>query len=673
MSAPAVKKIPHTWHRPTGDVDDPWAWLRDRDDPDTIVFLETENRIAEAWFDERRPLVDAIYAEIKSRVQETDLSAPVLHHGWWYVTSTEEGQSYPSHRRGRSADTSADQLVLDQNVEATGHDFFDLGGLEPNRDHTLAAWAADTMGNEHYTLRVRDIETGLDLDDEITDTVAWAGTAWSADGQDLFYVTADAAERPFEVWRHRLGTPRSDDERVYHEPDERFYVGVGSTRSDEWIVIHSGSKLSTEDWLIPAAEPRAAPRVVVPRRADVEYHLDHWGDRFVVLTNDDAVDFRVMEAPIEKPGEWTELVGHEAGRRITAIEPFVDFLALHEWNDGQPRIRIVTRDGDRSVLDFGDEPHDIEFGQNAEWDTPTLRVSHQSLTSPLTIFDVVAATGERSVVKRTPTPNVDLAAYTSVREWATAPDGQRVPIDIVRHVDTPTDGTARCLLYGYGSYESSVPTWFSVARLSYLDRGGIWALVHPRGGGELGRQWYLDGKLLAKRNTFTDTIAAAEHLVAGGFSAADRLAIRGGSAGGLLVGACMTMRPDLFTAVVAEVPFVDVVNSMSDETLPLTITEWEEWGDPRHEPLASYMESYSPYDNTVATDYPALMVTAGLNDPRVSYHEPAKWVAKLRDVRTNDAPLVLRTEMGAGHAGPSGRYDAWRDEARVYAFVLSTT
>ena len=390
-----------------------------------------------------------------------------------------------------------------------------------------------------------------------------------------------------------------------------------------------------------------------------------------MLTNENAVDFRVMEAPIEAPGEWTELIAHEPGRRITGVEPFAGFLAFHEWNDAQPGIRILTRSGERSVLDFGDEPHDIEFGQNAEWDTPTLRVSHQSLTSPLTIFDVVVATGERSVVKRTPTPNVDLTAYTSVREWATAPDGQRVPIDIVRHVDTRSTAPHACLLYGYGSYESSVPTWFSVARLSFLDRGGIWALVHPRGGGELGRQWYLDGKLLAKRNTFTDTIAAAEHLVASGFSAPDRLAIRGGSAGGLLVGACMTMRPELFAAAVAEVPFVDVVSSMSDETLPLTITEWEEWGDPREEPFASYMESYSPYDNTVATDYPALMVTAGLNDPRVSYHEPAKWVAKLRDVRTNDAPLVLRTEMGAGHAGPSGRYDAWRDEARVYAFVLS--
>ena len=673
MSAPVVKKVSHVWNRPTGDVDDPWAWLRDRDDPDTINFLEHENRLAEAWFAERQSLLDTIFEEIKSRIQETDLSAPVLHHGWWYVTSTEEGQSYPRHSRGRSAETATDQLVLDQNVEAAGHDFFDLGGLEPNPAHTLAAWSADTKGNEHFTLRFRDIESGTDLDDELNDTIAWAGTAWSADGRDLFYVTADEAERPFEVWRHRLATPQSSDERVYHEADARFYVGVGSTRSEAWIVIHAGSKLSTEEWIIPAADAAAQPRVVVPRRADVEYQLDHWGDRFVVLTNHDAVDFRVMEAPIDAPGAWTELVAHEPGRRITVIEPFAEFLALHEWYAAQPQIRILARGGERSVLDFGDEPHDIEFGQNAEWEAPTLRVSNQSLTSPLTIYDVVAASGEHTVVKRTPTPNTDLSLYTSIREWATALDGQRVPIDIVRHVDTPTDGSAPCLVYGYGSYEASLPTWFSVARLSFLDRGGVWALVHPRGGGELGRQWYLDGKLLAKRNTFTDTIAAAEHLVATGWAAPERLAIRGGSAGGLLAGACMTMRPDLFASVVAEVPFVDVVTSMSDESLPLTITEWDEWGDPRDEPYAGYMEGYSPYDNTVATDYPALMVTAGLNDQRVSFHEPAKWVAKLRAVRTNDAPLVLRTEMGAGHGGASGRYDSWRDEARVYTFVISTT
>ncbi len=683
MSGPAAKKLPHQWSRPTGTVEDPYAWLRDRDDPDTVAYLEAENVHATAWFDapERAELLETIFGEIRSRVQETDLSAPVHHRGWWYVTRTEEGRAYPIHCRGRSVDTAATELLLDQNAEAEGHEFFDLGAFELSPDHTRLAWSYDTAGDEHYTLRIRDLATRTDLADEIPDT-SWGGVAWSADGTQIFYVTADEQERPFEVWRHVVGQDRADDVRIFTELDERFFVSVGATRSEEWIIIHTGSRTSAEEWLIPAADPTAPPRLVAPRRDDVEYQLDHWGDRFVVLTNLDAIDFRVAVAPLDAPEDWTDLVAHLPGRRITAVEPFADHLAIHEWADAQPRIRVIRRDGGEQVVDVSAgraEPHDIEFGPNADWDTSTLRVVHQSLTSPATVFDVDLPTGASTVVKRTPTPNVDLDDYVSVRTWATAPDGTAVPVDIVRRAGTPVDGSARCLLYGYGSYEASMPPWFSVARLSFLDRGGVWALVHPRGGGELGRQWYLDGKLLGKRNTFTDTLAAADHLVTGGWSAPDRLTIRGGSAGGLLVGACVTMslregRADRFAAAVAEVPFVDVVTTMSDPTLPLTVTEWEEWGDPRSEPFATYIESYSPYDNTVPGRYPAMFVTAGLNDPRVSYHEPAKWVARLREVETPDSgPLVLRTEMGAGHAGPSGRYDAWRDEARVLTFILSST
>ncbi len=379
-----------------------------------------------------------------------------------------------------------------------------------------------------------------------------------------------------------------------------------------------------------------------------------------------------MEAPLDDPGTWTELVAHEAGRRITHIEPFADHLALHEWNHAQPAIRIIRRDRSTSMLAIDSEPHNVDFGPNEQWDTDVIRLVHQSLTLPIRVIDVDVVSGAIDVVKQTPTPNVDLDRYVAERIWATAPDGTQVPVDVARHVDTPVDGTAPCCVYGYGSYEISMPPWFSVARLSLLDRGVVWALVHPRGGGELGRQWYLEGKLLNKRNTFTDTLASCEYLVNAGFADRERVAVRGGSAGGLLVGACVTIEPDRFRSAVAEVPFVDVTTTMSDPTLPLTVTEWEEWGDPRHEPFASYIEGYSPYDNTVATDYPALFITAGLNDPRVSFHEPAKWTAKLRDVRTNDLPLLLRTEMGAGHAGPSGRYDAWHDEARVLTFLLRT-
>ena len=671
MTEPQAKQVPHVWQRPTGDVDDPFAWLRDRDDPDTVAYLEAENAHADAWFAEHADQVEELFREIKSRVQETDVSAPVPKDGWFYSARTVEGQSYPIHCRGRSAGTATDELILDQNVEADGNEFFDVGAFEVSLDHRLVAWSADTAGDEHYTLRVRDIAHGHDLDDVIRDTT-WAGVAWSSDGSHLFYVEADEQERPYRVMRHRLGTPQAADVEVFVDHDERFFVGIGNTRNGETIVIHSGSKLSSETRLLHAGDPTAAPVLVRQRADDVEYHVDHWGDRYVVLTNLDAIDFRVMTAPLDDPGEWTELIPHEPGRRIIGVEPFADHLALHVWRDAQPTIRIVARGGDQRLLDIDPEPHDLEFGPNEEWDTTVLRLTHQSLTTPARVIDVDVVTGNVTVVKQTPTPNVDLDAYVATRHWAEAADGTKVPVDVVRHVDTPIDGTAACCVYGYGSYEVSMPPWFSVARLSLLDRGTVWALVHPRGGGELGRQWYLDGKLLHKRHTFTDTLAACEHLVTVGVAARDRVAIRGGSAGGLLVGACVTMEPQRFRSAVAEVPFVDVTTTMSDPTLPLTVTEWEEWGDPRSEPYASYIAGYSPYDNTVPGEYPALYITAGLNDPRVSYHEPAKWTAKLRSVRTNDRPLLLKTEMGAGHAGPSGRYDAWRDEARVLTFLLQT-
>lgn len=681
MSAvePVAKQVPHTWDRPTGPADDPFAWLRDRNDPDTAAYLEAENAYADAWFGQHADTVEAIFQEIKARTQETDTAAPVRKGDWWYVTSTIEGQSYPVHRRGRTAATATDQLVLDQNAEAAGKEFFDLGAFEISNDQRFVAWSADLDGHEHYTMRVREIETGLDLVDELHDTT-WAGTAWSRDGDYLFYVVADEFERPYRVMRHRLGTPQSDDVEVYVNLDERVYVYMGATRNEQAIVISAHDKLSSEVYLLDPADPTAAPRLVHARRPNVEYHVDHWGDRLVIMTNlptdvdgelVPADDFRVMTAPLDAPAEWSDFVPHTPGRRITGVDPFAGHLAVLEWADAQPQVRIVQRDGSSSVLAIDAEPHDVGIGANETWDTQTLRLHHASLTVPARTIDVDVVTGAIEVVKETPVLGVDLADYTSERLWATASDGTKVPVDIVRHTDTALDGTAPIVVYAYGSYEASMPPWFSIARLSLLDRGYVWALAHPRGGGELGRQWYLDGKLLNKRNTFTDVIACADHLAASGVGDGDRIAIRGGSAGGLMVGACVTIDRSRFSVGVAEVPFVDVVTTMSDPTLPLTATEWDEWGDPREEPYASYMLTYSPYDNTVPGDYPALFVTAGLNDPRVSYHEPAKWTARLRQVRTNDRPLLLRTEMGAGHAGPSGRYDAWRDEARTLTFILA--
>ncbi len=670
---PIAKQVPHIWPRPTGDVDDPWAWLGDRDDPDSISYLEAENRQAHEWFAPHAELTETLFEEIKSRVQETDVAVPVRKDGWWYTARTHEGLSYPIHCRGTSRDTATEHVLLDENVEAADSEFFSLGLFEITPDHSMAAWSADIDGSEMYTVRFRDLTTGADSSDELTETSAWGGAAWSADGTEFFYMRPDDQMRPYQLWRHTIGAPQGNDVLVHEEPDERFYLGVDLSRSGEWIVVESSSKTSSQAWLIPAGQPAAAPRSVRDREPDHEYGIDHWGDRFVVLTNLEAEDFRVMTAQLDAPGDWSELVAHLPGQRIIGVEPFAGHLVVHEWANAQQRLRIVRRDGSVEVIDSGSEPHELELEANPEWTATTLRYMYQSFTTPASVYEVDLGSGERTLLKQTPVPNVDLTHYVATREWATAPDGVQVPVDIVRHRDTTPDGTAPCVVYGYGSYESSMAPWFSAARISLLDRGWTWTLVHPRGGGELGRRWYTDGKLMNKRNTFTDTIACVEHLTAAGWARADAVIIRGASAGGLLVGACITMRPELFNAVVAEVPFVDVVNTMSDPTLPLTITEWEEWGDPRSEPAASYMASYSPYDNTASVAYPAMYITAGLNDPRVSYHEPAKWCAKLRAMRTNSRPLVMKTEMGAGHGGPSGRYDRWRDEALVSTFVLAVT
>ncbi len=668
---PAAKRVPHTWQRPTGPADDPWAWLRHRDDPDTVAYLQAENAFAAAWLAPHEPLVQTLFEEIKSRVQETDTAVPVPKGPWWYTARTVEGLDYPIHCRGASRDTAHQQVLLDENAEAGSHEYFSLGLFDVSPDHSVAAWSSDTDGSERFTLRFRELATATDLADVIEGTSAWGGSAWSADGSQFFYLMPDDQMRPFQVWRHTIGTPQTDDVVVLQEDDERFYLGIDLCRSERWIVVEAASKTTSEAWVLPADRPDTPLVPVRGRTEGVEYSVDHWGDRFVVLTNLDAEDFRVMTADESTPVDWTELLPHVPGQRITALEPFATHLAIHEWADAQQRVRILHRDGRVTVVDAGTEPHEIELDANPEWHSTTLRYGYQSFTTPASVFEIDLVSGVRTLLKQTPTPNVDLDRYEASREWATAPDGTRVPVDVVRRRGTVPDGTAPCVVYGYGSYEASMPPWFSVARLSLLDRGWTWALVHPRGGGELGRRWYTDGKLLAKRNTFTDTLACAEHLVATGWSHPAKLAIRGGSAGGLLVGACVTMRPDLFHAAVAEVPFVDVVTTMSDPSLPLTVTEWEEWGDPRSEPAASYMLGYSPYDNTVEAAHPAMLLTAGLNDPRVSYHEPAKWCAKLRATNTGDAPVLLRTEMGAGHGGPSGRYERWRDEAIVLAFLIA--
>ena len=667
-ATPLAPRRPHSWQRPGGPVDDPYAWLRDKTDPQTLAYLAAENTFADDWFAARAGAVDEIFSEIKTRVKEDDSSYPVRHGTWWYASRTETGKSYAIHSRGPSAGSAFDQPLLDENVEAGDSDYFSLSAFDVSHDGRLLAWSSDTDGSEMYTVRVRDIETGLDTDDVIPGTT-WGGVAWSADNAHLFYVKPDGAMRPFQVWRHVLGTSASDDVLVLEEPDERFFVGVATSRSGDWILIESGSKTSSECWVIDSRTPTAAPRSLAPRRDDVEYVVDHWGDVFAVTTNLDAPDFRVVTMPVDG-GAWSELVPHSPSQRIVQFECFRDVAVMVRWENAQQTVSTVRRDGTVTRVHVSDEPHEAELDSNPDYDTHGLRLSYQSLTVPATTAWHSFADSTLTTLKQVEVLQCDLSRYVSSRTWARATDGVLVPVDLVHHRDTPLDGTAPLLVYAYGAYEISVAPWFSVARLSLLDRGWVWALVHPRGGGEMGRSWYLDGKLLNKRNTFTDTIDAATHLAAAGVCDGSRIVVRGGSAGGLLVGACVTMAPERFAGAIAEVPFVDVVTTMSDPTLPLTVTEWEEWGDPRSEPYASYIASYSPYDNTTSRPYPALYVTAGLNDPRVSYHEPAKWVARLRH-ESPDTTVVFKCEMGAGHGGPSGRYDQWRDEARTLAFALS--
>jgi len=679
---PIAKQVPTTRERHGDTVVDEYAWLRDKDDPDTIAYLEAENAWTEAQLAHTKPLQERLFQEIKARIQETDLSVPMRRRGWWYFSRTEEGKQYgiSCRKRVTDADTAhapagstPEEVVLDQNVEAGDSDFFSLGALDVSPDGRLLAWSADRAGAELYDLRFRDLTTGDDLPDLIPGT--YYGSAWALDNRTFFYVKPDDAMRPFQLWRHTLGTPASDDVLVLQEDDERFYLGVGTSKDDRFVIVHLGSKVTDEVWFLDAEDPEGAFTVVQPREQDVEYGVEHRDGRFFVVTNaDGAEDFKLMEAPVATPGRdhWTEVVPHRPGVKLSGIDVYADHLVLFERADGVRRIRVRRLStGDEHLVE---QPEEVSTasGGSAEFDTHVMRYGYTSMVTPSSVFDYDMNTRERVLLKQQAVlGGYDPEQYVTVRSWATAGDGTRIPLSIVHRKDRAPGGPG--FLYGYGSYEASMDPSFSSIRLSLLDRGFVYAIAHVRGGGEMGRRWYLDGKFLRKRNTFTDFIACAEHLVAEGWTTSEQLAIRGGSAGGLLMGAVVNERPDLFGAVIAEVPFVDALNTILDPSLPLTVMEWEEWGNPvASAAFYEYMKSYAPYENVRATAYPPMLVTAGLNDPRVSYWEPAKWVARLRVTKTDKNPLLLKTEMGAGHMGPSGRYDAWRDEAMVLAFVLDT-
>ncbi len=698
VAPPTAKQVPHERSYHGDAVIDEYAWLADKDDPDTIAYLTAENAYTDAATAGLDQLRDQIFAEIKARTQESDLSVPVRKGGWWQYSRTVEGQQYGVHCRravrpgevippmaadGQPLD--GEEVLLDGNQLAAGQGFFALGALRPTRHWRRLAYSTDFSGDERFTIRIKDLATGQTLPDEIPG--AYYGCAWSLDGSALFYLTVDDAWRAYRVWRHRVGTPAEQDVIVFEEDDERFHVSLGQTRSERFLVIRSASVLTSEVWLLDAAAPDGEPVVVTPRRQGVDYDVDHAGDHLLILHNRDAENFEIATAPLTGLADWTPLVPHRADTRLLDMAAFADFTVVYFRRDGLTGLRILrTPAGGRPAGQPVDQ-HEIAFpepvyrvgpGPNPEYESDRFRLSYTSLVTPGTVYDCDMATCELTLLKQQPVlPSPSGVPYTpedyeQYREWAVATDGTRVPISLVCRRGTPRDGSAPCLLSGYGSYEISRDPAFSIPVLSLLDRGFVYAIAHIRGGGELGRSWYTDGKLLRKKNTFTDFIACARHLVQAGWTSASRLVARGGSAGGLLMGAVANMAPESFAGLVAHVPFVDALNTILDPSLPLTVTEWEEWGDPLHDPqVYAYMKSYSPYENVTAQVYPPIFALGGLNDTRVTYHEPAKWVARLRAV-AKGGPFLLKIEMAAGHGGRSGRYDAWREEAQVLAWIVQT-
>ena len=686
---PVAKTVPTTRSVHGDDVVDEYAWLQDAGDPDVVALLEAENAYALSVMAPTRELQAAIFDEIKTRTLETDLSVASRKGDWWHYSRTVEGRQYPVHCRSRSqpvvephataapAAPPDEEVLLDQNELAGDSPYFALGTFSISPDQHLLAYSTDHDGSEKYTLRIKDLRTGEVRPDAVPGT--YYGTAWSRDGSTIFYTTVDAAMRPHKVWRHRLGTDATQDECVHEEVDERFYAGVRLTRSEDWIMMDIDSKITSEVWILSSDDPAGVFHVVEPRRQGMEYGLDHAGDWFWIIHNDAAENFELVRAPVAQPSRasWSTVMPHRPDTRIAGVAAFRDHLAITLRRDGTTGIHVVpvvhgdAQDG--HDVELPEEVRTVGLGSNPDFGAVALRLGYTSLVTPSSVYEYDVATRELRLLRRTPVlGSVDLEAYESAREWAVADDGTRIPISLVWRSGAPRDGTAPFVLYGYGSYEASMDPWFSTARLSLLERGFGFAVAHVRGGGEMGRRWYEDGKLLAKRATFTDFVACADRLVDAGWTSPDRLVARGGSAGGLLMGAVANLAPEKFAVIIAEVPFVDALNTILDPSLPLTVMEWEEWGNPvEHDDVYAYMRTYSPYENVIAQAYPAILATAGLNDPRVSVHEPAKWVARLRAKQTGGRPLLLKTEMGAGHGGPSGRYDAWRDEAFVLAFALT--
>ncbi|OZE18741.1 oligopeptidase B [Rhodococcus sp. 05-2255-1e] len=702
ITPPIAKKVPQgrTHHGDT--FIDNYEWLRAKEDPEVIAYLEAENSYTEQQTAGLEALRGKIFDEIKSRTQETDLSVPTRMGQWWYYSRTVEGKSYGLQCRcpvdssddwtpptlSSDVDVPGEQILLDANVEAEGHDFFSLGAFSISLDGTLLAYSTDTEGDERYTLRFKNLETGELLADTIENVAP--GATWTADATHVFYLTVDESWRPDTVWRHTLG--KAEDVKVFHEPDESYWVGFGSTRSEKYLMIWVGSKITSECLVLESTDPEGEFRVVLPRTDGIEYSIEHavvaGEDRFLITHNgsvngwgtegEKAENFLLAEAPVSDPLDQRILVPHQGDVRVEDIDAFASHLIFTYRREALTRMAIwpLTDEGygEYRELEFDEELYSVGAGSNPEWDQPLLRMVYTSFITPGQVYDLDIASGELLLRKSQPVlGQFDAGDYVQHREWATAPDGTQIPLSVIARKDVP-EAPAPTLLYGYGSYEASMDPSFSVARLSLLDRGIVFVVAHVRGGGEMGRHWYDQGKTLQKKNTFTDFIAAAQHLIDTGRTSPKHLVADGGSAGGLLMGAVANLAPELFNGILANVPFVDPLTSILDPSLPLTVIEWDEWGNPlADKEVYEYMKSYSPYENVEAKDYPSILAITSINDTRVLYVEPAKWVAALRATKTGDSDLLLKTEMSAGHGGVSGRYEKWKEAAFEYAWIVEKT
>ena len=668
---PMAKKVPKTTTLHGVTLTDEYGWLREKGTPEVTAYLEAENAYTDAGTAHTAALRETLYNELLGRIKETDENVPVRDGEYWYYTRTEQGKAYPVFCRKKGTLEGAEEVYLDQNALAEGKKFHALGGMDVSPDGARLLYLEDLTAFREYTLHVKDLTTGRILE-SIPDV--WNGTAWADDNRTFFYTRADAAKRGNTIWRHVLGTPHDADVKVFEEPNVLYNAGVFRSRSDAFIFIASDGFTSSEWRAIPTAAPTTPPRVIEPRRPGVEYSVEHGGGFFYLLTNDGARNFRIRRAPDRAgvPLEWTDWAPHREDVFIEGVDVFETFAAITERRAGLRRLRIVAVGGDAShEIAFPDEAYAVFPDKNPEFRSTVFRFAYSSPISPASVYDYDVPTRERTLRKRQEIPSgFDASRYEVHRRMAPARDGVQVPVSILLPKGATLDGSRPLLLYAYGSYGITMEPTFNSNVFSLVDRGMIYAIAHVRGGQEMGRQWYDDGKMLKKMNTFTDFIDVAEYLVKSGYTKPDRLVANGGSAGGLLMGAVANMRPDLFKAIVADVPFVDVINTMLDASLPLTAQEWEQWGNPQDPDAFAYMRQYSPYDNVRAQDYPWMLVMTSLNDSQVMYWEPAKWVARLRTVKTDRNPLYLKTNMAGGHGGSSGRYEHLREVAFRYAFIL---